>query len=103
MKPAALCLVRWIVERQLFGCVPGDLGVGNVQPAATDAEASPLIHGQARDVFAVDKDLTVIHANKPRHHIEAGGFSCSVGAQQTNHFAAAERETDPTHDLPATI
>ena len=58
----------------------------------THAEPGALIHGQRCDVLAVQQDLPLVHAYEPRDHIEAGGFACSVGAQQSDDFAAVEKE-----------
>src|SRR5690606_1749452 len=56
------------------------------------AEPGALVHRQCCDVLAVQQDLPLVHAYEPRDHIEAGGFACSVGAQQTDDFATADEE-----------
>src|SRR6185503_5466898 len=68
-----------------------------------DAKPSALIHGQCCDVLAVQQDLPLVHAYEPRDHVEAGGFACSVGAQQTYDFASAEEERNVLHHLTAAI
>src|SRR5207244_5860859 len=55
-----------------------------------DAQPCPLIHRKVGHVAAVEFNLAAISLDQASDRIERGGLSRSVGAEQTNSFAAAE-------------
>jgi hypothetical protein len=63
-----------------------------------EAKTRALIHGQARDVVTIDRDLAEIGRDEPRDHVKAGRLAGAVRPQKPDHLAAAHAHRHAAHD-----
>ena len=59
------------------------------------ARLGTLVHGQARDVPAVEDDLAAVGVDQADRHAEAGGLARPVGAEQADDLALARPRSRP--------
>ena len=67
------------------------------------ARLGTLVHGQARDVPAVEDDLAAVGVDQADRHAEAGGLARPVGAEQADDLAPRDLEVDPVDDLSTPV
>ena len=51
------------------------------------AHARAAMNGHARDVLTIDQNLATVGTHQTHDHVERRGFTCAVGAKQSDHFA----------------
>ena len=68
-----------------------------------DAQTSAPIHGQRRDIVAVELDGTGVWPDEPGDHVENGGLPSAVGAEKSDGFAAPAHQAHVFHDAPGFI
>ena len=61
------------------------------------------MHGQRRQVLAVEADLALVAGDQADDHVEGGGLAGAVRAQQADHFAAADLQRNVLDHLAGLV
>lgn len=61
------------------------------------------MHGQVRNALIFQINFATIRSYKSNNHIETGGFTCSIWAQQADYFAAIDLEIDVVDNFQAFV
>ncbi len=64
-----------------------------------DALAGATVHGQRRDVLAVDGDAAAIGRHQAHDHVKAGGLAGAVGTEQADDFATLDFQGNVDYHL----
>ena len=70
---------------------------------AHDPERDPLLGQVLDEALAVEPHRPCVRAHQSRHHVEQGGLSRTVGADQAHDLAGLCSEVDPIDRAEATI
>jgi hypothetical protein len=54
-------------------------------------------------VRVIDADRSLFCRNETNNHVKAGGFSRTIGTQESNDFSWFYPDVDPSHDLSLTV
>ena len=68
-----------------------------------DTELGAFVDGQMGYCLSVEMYLAAITGDQSDYHVEAGGFSCTVGAEQADDFATADFDRNIVNDCPLLV
>src|SRR6202044_1992039 len=63
----------------------------------------PQVHRQARDFRRVHQHPAGLRRHQAHNHVKARGFAGAVWPQQSNHFAAGDRQVHAPDNLPSLV
>jgi len=63
----------------------------------------PLVHGKPAHVLPPELDPPGVRPDEAHHHVEGGGLSRPVGAEEGDDLAPAELEVHPPHHLAPAV
>jgi hypothetical protein len=66
-------------------------------------QARTAVNGLVFDGLAIERDAAAIGPHQTHNHVERGGFPCTVGAQQTHHFALVDSQRHIFDNLAAAV
>lgn len=64
-----------------------------------DTQAGAFVYGQVAQFPPVQHHAACVGSDEPDYHVEAGGFACAVGPEQSDDFAAFDLKGETFDDL----
>ena len=76
---------------------------GGLLRQVTDAPLGAAVHGQVGDVVVVEVHPPLVGLDETDGHVEGGGLTGAVGAQQADDVTPVDVDTDPLYDRAAAV